>query len=649
MTGPEPGDKIDIYPMAFGSYRHHPALTVDEPVNRIISVFDKFGGREVPWPVAMADRDSGAVDARLQAWAAPADGPANSVLYWLGHCWSDGLQVALAHSRSPAAVRVYGVSPEKLSEPIRSRQSVCDGHWAIVIIDTCWSKEFADQVTGDLDVDGWIVIGVAGGGAAELGLFPNILESCFEENFRADREIRLWQLVEELDRRLPNGRVSGRRLADKILTRKALPVAGTLAVSLGVLSELEQALERLTPNERRHFISKAQGAEDGEVSWFFEGRAAESTQVARWLKSSERGILVITGRAGTGKSALLGHVLVQSLPGVRESLIKSGLVERRPDEELPPNDVFDEVIHLTGVALADLIRRIAAATRLGIPPTGTDPDAGTANDLEWLIAGLSGQRVPWTFLIDALDEAVEPVTIARSLLRQLAAIPQIRVVLGTRPSTRESPDHPEPGERDILQALGLEDSLAGHAAVLWVASDAAAVSRYVTRRLETARAGGQLAVNGRPLPDEAIRRAAEAIRAQHQEFLFAQLAVYEMLADPTLLDQARRGTLAWMLNGGHRRLFGAAVDRLSRISDSFGPMLEALAFARGRGVPIIDGIWAVIATSLADRGTAGRDVTDADISGLLSSAQPYIALDSDGGQTVYRLAHRTFAEFFAAG
>jgi hypothetical protein len=153
-------------------------------------------------------------------------------------------------------------------------------------------------------------------------------------------------------------------------------------------------------------------------------------------------------------------------------------------------------------------------------------------------------------------------------------------------------------------------------------------------------------LNGQPVSDAAIARAAEAVGAEQWEFLFAQLAVYEILADPSLLDQARTGTFARLLAGGHRHLFATAVERLARVSDSFYPLLESLALARGRGVPIIDGIWALMASSLTAGGIGEVEVTDSDISGLLSEAQPYIALDADAGQTVYRLAHRTFVEYF---
>ncbi|MCF4136610.1 hypothetical protein L1856_06570 [Streptomyces sp. Tue 6430] len=73
-------------------------------------------------------------------------------------------------------------------------------------------------------------------------------------------------------------------------------------------------------------------------------------------------------------------------------------------------------------------------------------------------------------------------------------------------------------------------------------------------------------------------------------------------------------------------------------------MLRALAFAQGHGLPRAERIWATVASALHD------EPVDA---GLLESvaqaAAPYIMLDAEDGQAVYRLAHRTFRDFLLGG
>ncbi|MDQ3273695.1 MAG: hypothetical protein M3Q39_01360, partial [Actinomycetota bacterium] len=46
----------------------------------------------------------------------------------------------------------------------------------------------------------------------------------------------------------------------------------------------------------------------------------------------------------------------------------------------------------------------------------------------------------------------------------------------------------------------------------------------------------------------------------------------------------------------HRRLFATAVARLSTDQPARGPLLQALAYSQGRGLPMRDGIWSAIAS-----------------------------------------------------
>jgi WD40 repeat protein len=94
----------------------------------------------------------------------------------------------------------------------------------------------------------------------------------------------------------------------------------------------------------------------------------------------------------------------------------------------------------------------------------------------------------------------------------------------------------------------------------------------------------------------------------------------------------------------HRGLFGAVVDRLTARRPSARPLLEALALARGRGLPRVDRTWLIAANALDH----GEPVHEQDIDDLLTAAAPYIMLDAERGQSVYRLAHQTFAEHFLA-
>jgi hypothetical protein len=171
------------------------------------------------------------------------------------------------------------------------------------------------------------------------------------------------------------------------------------------------------------------------------------------------------------------------------------------------------------------------------------------------------------------------------------------------------------------------------------------------------------------ITDTDIDRVAAAVAARDREFLYARLAVYELIEEPALLTPHRTSALAALLRGDHQDLFGKALDRLARLDDRYPVLLHALAYARGRGVPEADGIWANIATALTRtaQNRAGDQTGWAEAVASLLTAAAYIVIDdstTDHGQqqqgkggpglpggagasaeTVYRLAHRTFVEY----
>ena len=273
------------------------------------------------------------------------------------------------------------------------------------------------------------------------------------------------------------------------------------------------------------------------MSWFFEGRENELAQISAWLHNASSGLLVVTGRAGSGKSALLGTLLVRSLPDLARCSRPPG-PGRRPWAWLgePPASVFDAVIHLSGLDLAQAVtqdRRRGWAPAAALTPRPVRP-AWPSTWTSWPRSS-ADRAEPFTVLADALDESLRPAgyrSLAAGPDRGLAGRP---VLVGTRASTSEAPDAPA-ADQNLLDALG---SIPGQR-VIWISRDQMAVQRYVTGRLRAARDYG---VAGRAVPhlseisDPDIDRVAGEVAAGGQEFLFARLAVYELIADPRLLTR----------------------------------------------------------------------------------------------------------------
>jgi hypothetical protein len=229
-----------------------------------------------------------------------------------------------------------------------------------------------------------------------------------------------------------------------------------------------------------------------------------------------------------------------------------------------------------------------------------------------------------TILVDALDESRDPLTIA-TLLRQLATAPGTRVLVGTRQSLHEDPDQATPPDSDILTILAADP-----ANILKLQRDPDAVRTYVTKRLQRP---------GLPQLDAPPAAIANTIAAYPQPFLFARLAVHEIIARPVWADSAQ--SLAELLGAGHYGIFGRAVQRLAITEPHVEALLHALTYARGSGFPRTGGIWALAASAVA-----GTTITDREVAQAIELAAPYIMIDTEFGQSAYRLAHRTFVEWY---
>jgi hypothetical protein len=93
---------------------------------------------------------------------------------------------------------------------------------------------------------------------------------------------------------LPNPRYRGELAAENVETRRR---------------RIEAAEE--------HFVPVSRGIEVGEAGWYFSGRTRILSQLVGRLKNTEHGSVVVTGPAGSGKSAVMGRLATLSDPAFR--------------------------------------------------------------------------------------------------------------------------------------------------------------------------------------------------------------------------------------------------------------------------------------------------------------------------------------------
>lgn len=102
---------VVFFPVAIGSYDHFENLDVEREVDSVANNFAPFGIRDIDWASPLSDRGADWVAERLREWSIS---PGPSILYWVGHGWSDSTRARLAHSRSPESVMSDGISPAML-------------------------------------------------------------------------------------------------------------------------------------------------------------------------------------------------------------------------------------------------------------------------------------------------------------------------------------------------------------------------------------------------------------------------------------------------------------------------------------------------------------------------------------------------------
>ncbi|WP_430378189.1 AAA family ATPase [Streptomyces sp. B1-3] len=419
--------------------------------------------------------------------------------------------------------------------------------------------------------------------------------------------------------------------------------------------DLPPEIARLTDwaADPQHFMRRAGGAEPVDRDWtegYFTGRTAQLDTLTAWLDddTAAPGLHVVTGKAGAGKSALLGILLCAAHPALRRHTrpLWAGLEDHVPGEN---NRIA--AVHARRLGLDDITACLARQLRhITTPDAPTPPDEETqdtpGNPAQHLLnlLPLGSPRV--TIVIDALDEALKPQDITTALLLPLArhaqtASGRIRLLVATR---EDSP---------FDQFLGLARDAAA-------CTDLSTIAPHEIRRDVAAYVKRLLTADGpytrgalRPVRDTLAGTIAETLtptgRQGHAtqalewgEFLTAGLYVHHLLATPpttTSEDAARLGQAV------PRNLPDLLELDLQRHANRIHlrPVLTALAFAQGRGMPESDLVHATAAfTADGDPPLHLRDLYAL----LDGEARFYLRRDIDtNGTTLYRLFHEGLADW----
>ncbi|MYS24832.1 MULTISPECIES: ATP-binding protein [unclassified Streptomyces] len=390
-----------------------------------------------------------------------------------------------------------------------------------------------------------------------------------------------------------------------------------------------------------HWGPKSRGSTaDGGSGWLFTGRRQLMLDLIA-AATGEPGAMVVTGSAGSGKSAVLARLVTLSDPAFR--MRYAARLGDIPPDLRPAEGAVDVAVLATGKNPSDVIAQIAIALNVPPPPTkGAQPalEEWVAAWQNWLTTGTS----KITVVVDALDETPHAMAILTGELARLdPGRTRLRLIVGVRSPGGDDNTPPDARtQRGVPLADYAEYTLVARRirvdeAPWWAPAD---LADYAAAILTTT-PGSPYQHPDVAETDDTASAVAQALAARAgTSFLVTRIAAANLARRPEpvsptdgswlkAVDEGVRGVLRQDLD---TYCHNDPEQRLQTVH-----LLRALAFARGRGIPWRR-IWPAFANAVAD--DPDRTYGDSDIADLLHSPfGGYLTTDIADGTTVYRLFH----------
>ncbi|MFD4644832.1 AAA family ATPase [Streptomyces sp. NPDC058441] len=409
-------------------------------------------------------------------------------------------------------------------------------------------------------------------------------------------------------------------------------------VDAGIASMLDEAFDP------RHFMLRGASAEPlerGLGQGYFRGRDPEVRTLTAWLNGHGPGFRIVTGKPGVGKSALLGVLVCAAHPRLRD-------VTRNLWSSLPVKPGRNERLAVVHARRRDLEQITdSLARQMGATETDRPADGWATQSLVKLAQATPD--IPFTLVIDALDEAERPDDVTQALLLPLARAalgksPSLRLLVGSRSAPRFDALSELAANVDGLLNL---DDVSPHdvydALQLYVRDLLAIDSPYDAQAATdaaTALAEG-IATRLTGIDDPTWLEDRTRLPGWG-EFLVAGLYLRHVLTLPTEHDPELARALGLAVPVELPELL--ELDLARRADQPYlRPVLSALAHAEGRGMP--ERALAHIAPAFTLPAPSDGPMTTDHVQEALAQARFYLRRDIDtDGTTLYRLFHEGLAE-----
>ncbi|MFH8699036.1 AAA family ATPase [Streptomyces chartreusis] len=414
--------------------------------------------------------------------------------------------------------------------------------------------------------------------------------------------------------------------------------------------------ERWAPLSAEYWLDRATGRpQENDSGWYFRGREELNRTIADFLSpSSTRGVMLVTGCAGSGKSAVLARAVTLSNPAFRRTSLFKVAEDVSPADTIPAEGSVTAAVparHLSAArAAGDLLDALGLAKK---QVTATDdPVAVWSHQLQEYVR-TCGQTV--TLVLDGLDEAQEQARIIGDVLAPLAAScgppvpaqrhdereaapPAVRLLVGVRASRTLG---------DAPRAVSDDDPGLLHS--LWNTFPTAQVEHTDSTSSQADMGLYLEALIGDALDGEAVQEVVpRVVDAVWPSFIDARLAGDQLrrAEDPLALARSED----WYkktLTSGIRGL----LQRDLRLAEADGlpprtalALLKAAAYAKGQGVPWGE-VWPAMAGVFLLPERLDAEHWDQMIEKLLGGRlSGYLAHAVEDDRRVYRPAHEELAD-----
>ncbi|MCF6525177.1 hypothetical protein [Streptomyces sp. JJ36] len=192
-----------------------------------------------------------------------------------------------------------------------------------------------------------------------------------------------------------------------------------------------------------NWVRRASGAlTEDDTGWFFSGRREVNRALVTFL-AGPPGSLLVTGTAGSGKSAVLARLVALGDPAFRASPQGARALEGAESGTVPEPGAVHVALHARMRSARDLWTALLG--RLGLSPdTGTGGAPVSRGGRLWplqerLFRFLAEPGPHLTIVVDGLDEAADPGACVRDFLVPLgrAAVPGPEAPAGGAPGVPE--------------------------------------------------------------------------------------------------------------------------------------------------------------------------------------------------------------------